>query len=233
MFFEQAASNSRRQGLIAAVPIVLGYLPVGFAYGALAVQAGLSPFNTVFMSLLVYAGASQFIAVSLLAASAPVLTILAATFMVNLRHLIMSSALAPRLAGWRGWETALFTFELTDETFAVHTSGAAGPPDKAAMFTINITAQSAWLLGSGLGAVAGGYIRGVDALALDYALPALFTALLTFQIKDFRHLAAAACAGFLAVGFVVAGWGHWAVILPTLAGAGLGLVLEAEEGQEA
>ena len=101
---------------------MLGYVPVGFAYGVLARKAGISGINTVLMSLLVYAGSAQLIAVGLFAASTSALSIIITTFVVNLRHLLMASAIAPYLKRWRKYELAAFAYELTDETFAVHSA---------------------------------------------------------------------------------------------------------------
>src|SRR5689334_12770647 len=84
-----------RNGLTAAWPICLGFLPIGLSLGVLAQKAGLLPWQVAAMSFLVFAGGSQFIAVGMLAAGASVVTIIGTTFLVNLRHLLMSSALAP------------------------------------------------------------------------------------------------------------------------------------------
>lgn len=104
----------------AALPIVFGYVPIGLAFGALARQIGLSLWQIGLMSALVYAGSSQFIAVSLLGAGAGLLTIIVTTFLVNLRHLLMSSALSPYLPRLNGHFLALLAFGVTDETFALN-----------------------------------------------------------------------------------------------------------------
>ena len=106
-------------GVQAAIPIVLGYLPVGMAFGVLARRAGLSPSEAVLMSLVVYAGASQFLAVEMLSQGLLGLPVVLATFFINLRHLLMSSTLAPRLQGVRLPLLGLLAGQLTDESFAV------------------------------------------------------------------------------------------------------------------
>jgi len=82
------------QGLSAAWPICLGYIPIGLAFGVLAQKAGLDPIEIMLMSILVFAGSSQFIAVSMLSTGAGAVSIIITTFAVNLRHLLMSSSLA-------------------------------------------------------------------------------------------------------------------------------------------
>lgn len=83
--------------LAQVMPVVLGYIPIGLSYGVLAQKAGLSGFNAVMMSLLVYAGSSQLVAAGLFAAGAPAPSIILTTFVVNLRHMLLSAAIAPSL----------------------------------------------------------------------------------------------------------------------------------------
>ena len=90
-----------REGIKAALPIVLGYLPVGLAFGVLARKVGLSTFEVGLMSLLVYAGASQFIAVEMLLKGIVCFPIVLATFFINLRHLLMSSTFSLYLKNTR------------------------------------------------------------------------------------------------------------------------------------
>ena len=214
-------------GVLRAAPIVLGYIPVGIAYGVLAQKSGLSALNTLLMSLLVYAGSAQLIAVGLFGANAPVLSIIMTTFVVNLRHMIMASAVAPYLKRWRKVELAGFAYQLTDETFAVHsTNFPSGIPDKAEVFATNITAQTAWVTGTVIGIVAGQLITDVKPFALDYALPAMFAALLVLQIKKRIHVVIALLTGVLAIGLLQAGMKQWNVITATVVGATVGVVIE-------
>src|SRR5512135_1820281 len=91
--------QSVRDGLTAAWPICLGYLPIGLAFGVLAQKAGLGPWHVALMSIFVFAGGSQFIAVAMLSAGGSIAAIVATTLVVNLRHLLMSSSLATHLQG--------------------------------------------------------------------------------------------------------------------------------------
>jgi 4-azaleucine resistance transporter AzlC len=214
-------------GITQAVPIVLGYVPIGFAFGVLAQKAGISLLNTLLMSLLVYAGSAQLIAVGLIAAGVPALSVIITTFVVNLRHLLMSAAVSPFLKRWRKFELAAFAYQLTDETFAVHSArfGSASP-NKAEAFATNATSQAAWVIGTWLGLVVGRLIADVKPLALDYALPAMFVALLVLQIKDRIQIAVAFLTGALAVGLVLIGVDQWNVIIATLVGATIGVGFE-------
>jgi 4-azaleucine resistance transporter AzlC len=102
-----------------AIPIVIGYLPMGTAYGVIARQAGLSFFESILMSILVFAGASQFIGVGLLAAGAGFIEVVLTTFFINLRHILMSASLAPYLKKARSSLLPVLAFGVTDETYAV------------------------------------------------------------------------------------------------------------------
>lgn len=221
------AKRGWNSGVSLVLPIVLGYVPIGIAFGILAQKAGVSTVNTLLMSLIVYAGSSQLIAVGLFGAGVPPVSIILTTFVVNLRHMLMSAAVAPYLKGWRKVELASFAYELTDETFAVHSGRFVSyGPNKAEAFTINIITQAAWVLGTWLGIVLGGFIRDTKPLALDYALPAMFIALLVMQIKDRVQIAVALLTGTLAVGLLLAGVNQWNVMLATLVGATLGVGIE-------
>jgi len=215
-----------RAGIIRALPIVAGYVPIGFSYGALATEAGLSEMHTILMSVVVYAGASQLIAVGLIAAGVPALSIVVTTFVVNVRHLIMASALAPYLVGWRRSELAAFAFHITDETFTVHASQfAAGSVDRPATFATNICAQCAWIGGTGLGIVAGHAIGDVGRFGLDFALPAMFLALLTIQTRTWVQLGVALVSAVLATVLLTTGLGHWTTPIAAAAAAAVGVVL--------
>ncbi|MBS3809455.1 MAG: AzlC family ABC transporter permease [Desulfobacterales bacterium] len=210
-----------------SLPVILGYLPIGFAYGVLAQKSGLSGFNTAMMSLLVFAGSAQLIAVGLLASGAGPATVILTTFMVNLRHLLMSASLAPFLRSWSRIEQAFFSFQLTDETFALHSSRfTGGRPLKKETLAINVTAQSAWLAGTCMGLFAGSLISDMRPIGLDFALPAMFIVLLVWQVKSLLFLFTAVAAGVCSLALILLGLGQSSVIIATVIAATLGLAVE-------
>jgi 4-azaleucine resistance transporter AzlC len=227
---EKAKSGGWLGGVSRALPITLGYVPIGFAYGVLAQKAGLSAFNTLAMSIFVYAGSSQLIAVGLFAAGAAPLSIILTTFIVNLRHMLMASALAPYLSRWNKFEQGVFAYEITDESFALHSvafprvSPSVGP-DPTESIALNFTAQISWVLGSWLGLVTGGLITDIEQFALDYTLPAMFIALLMMQLKNRVQLVVAVTSGVFAIVLLLAGLDHWYVITATVIGASLGVMV--------
>jgi 4-azaleucine resistance transporter AzlC len=200
--------------MIKAFPIVFGYIPIGLAFGVLAKKSGLSDVNTMLLSVIVYAGS-------------PGITIILTTFIVNLRHLLMSASIAPYLKGWRRKEMAAFAFHLTDETFALYsTRFPNGVPPKATVYGINITVQVAWVSGTWLGMTLGQMIGDIQTLGLDYALPAMFVALLVMQVKNKAQLGSALLAGVLSIGLMLLGMGRWNVILSAFIGATAGALVE-------
>ncbi len=220
--------NEIKSGFLRGMPVVFGYFPIGFAFGILAANAGMSIGEVLLMSLLVYAGSAQLIAVGLLENQAGLLTLTITTFLVNLRHLLMSAALAPSLGHLRRFQQAFFAFELTDETFAVHSvdfENEKSPPPKR-IFATNATAHLSWISSSVLGAWTGSILTGLEAWGIDYALPAMFISLLALQIKTSKHIAVAAISLLLSTLLFRGFGGHWHIIAATLIGASIGLALK-------
>lgn len=218
-----------------AVPVMLGYVPVAFAFGVLGHTAGLPWWAMAAMSLFVYGGSSQFAALQLITVGAAPYAVVLTTFVVNLRHLLLAASVAPRLARWRRHEQALFSYELTDEAFAVHSAQYAERADrpKAEVFTFNAAVHASWVAGTVLGILAGDLVRNVEALGLDYALPAMFMALLAAGvIADLRGLAVALVAGVGAVALTLLGLQYWSVLLAAAVAATFGLVIAARDGQD-
>jgi 4-azaleucine resistance transporter AzlC len=214
-------------GAGAALPIVMGYVPVGFAFGILAQKAGISPFNTLMLSIMVYAGSAQLIAAGLIGAGAGFWTLVVTTFIVNLRHMLMSAALSPFFRSWKKWQQAIFAFELTDESFAVHSARfTRGHTDKVETITVNMTAQISWVLGTVLGMSAGILIRDVKPLGIDFALPAMFIALLVLQTRNRTQALVAILAGLMSISLMQAGLTSWNVIMATIVAAALGVIVE-------
>lgn len=216
------------RGARLAIPITLGYIPVGFAFGVLAQKAGLSALEAGLMSFLVFAGSGQLIGVNLILAGLSPLTIITTTFVVNARHLLMSAALVPYLGRWSKKKQLLYTAEMTDETFALNIGrfgeqAAEGGPgaqvDEAEAFGVNLTGHFSWVLGGVLGALFGSLITDLKPYGLDFALAGMFIALLVPHFKIPRNLAAAVTGGGLSVVLYLAGVEQWNVIIATVAAA--------------
>lgn len=181
------------------IPMLLGAAPFGMIFGALVATAQMHAWQGQLMSLAVFAGSSQFIAVGLIASSTGFLVIWLATFIVNLRHMLYAATLLPHVRhlskGWR-W---LLGCLLTDETFAV--------VDRYYREHPNTQLGHWYFLGSGLamygnwqcwtlvGLLFGAIFPQLQTLGLDFAMVATFIAIIVPQLVRLPHFAAALAAG--------------------------------------
>jgi len=220
-------NNGRfRDGAKAALPIVLGYLPVGMAFGILAQKAGLTPFEAGSMSLLVYAGASQFIAVEMISKGIIWFPIVLTTFFINLRHLLMSSTLSLFFNRNSLRALGLLSAQLTDESFAVAMSDSSKISNRPRyLLGLQMTSHLAWISGSVGGAFFGSLIDP-KGYGLPFALPALFICLLVIQIKSPNHFGMMVIAGVSSLFFKWAFPGNWYILLAALLASGIGIIIK-------
>jgi 4-azaleucine resistance transporter AzlC len=186
-------------GAKATFPLVVGAIPFGIIFGALAVTSGLSTGGTMGMSAFVFAGSSQFIAVGLIAAGASIGTILLTTFIVNLRHALYATTLAPHMNHLpQKWLLPL-GFWLTDETFVVAVQ-RYDQPDRSPFkhwFTLGsaVFMYTNWQLCTFIGLVAGSAISNPESWGLDYAMIVTFIGMLVPMVKSRPILLAVLVAG--------------------------------------
>ena len=217
------------EGLKRALPICLGYLPVGFAFGVLAVKNGLPPGLAVAMSLVQFSGSGQFVFASLWGNGATWLSAAVAVGVINLRYALMSAAEAPWMRGVGFLRRLALGFGVTDENFAVCAAAVKSgwKFDSATVFVTNHTTQLAWVGGTALGAFSGGLIDDVRPLGLDYAITAMFIALLMPLCDKWNRAAVALFSLSLSIALKISGLGQWNVALAAVAGATFGLWLSS------
>lgn len=215
-----------KEGMRAAWPICIGYIPLGFAFGVLAQKAGFDTMDIGLMSVLVYAGSSQFIAVAMLGSGAALASIVITTFIVNLRHVLMSSSLAVHLHRASRRFLSLFAYGVTDESFAVNMSKfREGGWQPYHALAVNHTANLAWIASTILGGYGGKFIRA-GSFGIDYALSAMFLCLLVFQLRGRVYVLTAIISGALAVVITLLIPGNAFVIIASLLGATIGFVIK-------
>jgi len=213
-------------GLKQAIPIIVGFIPVGFTFGVLATKSGIPGYLAVVMSFFVLAGSSQFIAISMFAASMSPITIIVTTFIVNLRHLLMSAAIAPHLSKMPALRRLMFSFQLVDESFAIHMANIdRNNFGEAQAITVNCVAHFCWTAGTFIGVCGSHLIADIKPLGFDYALPAMFAVLLIWQVKSNMHALVAIISACTAVGLYLVGLHQLCVILAAMFGATAGVVL--------
>ncbi len=222
--------STLNRGVSAAWPICLGYTPIGLAFGVLAQKAGLTPLEIGLMSVIVFAGSSQFIAVSMLSAGASMASIVATAFIVNLRHFLMSSALAVYLKNSDRTKLTFFSYGVTDESFAVNlTRFRESDWDLNSALVTNYTANLTWFITTVLGGFSGQFIPA-HAFGIDYALVAMFICLLVFQLKGLIYVITAIIAGIFAVLLSMIIPGNSYIVIASMTAAAIGVVLKKRIG---
>jgi 4-azaleucine resistance transporter AzlC len=215
-------------GLLAGLPIVLGYFPIAFAFGVAATGQGLSGWEAFGLSLIIYAGAAQFLALALVTSGAPLLVAAFTLVAMNLRHLLYGPALmkraGPEATRRHGWAWA---FGLTDEVFGAALGQLARGRrfSEPFMFGLGLAAYASWLSGTALGAWAGGgALAGWPAVeaGLGFMLPALFLALL-LSILARAQMPVIAVAAVATVLVTLIWSGTAGILAGMIAGAAAGL----------
>lgn len=211
-------------GLMASLPIVLGYFPIAFSFGVAATRADFTVMEAFALSLVIYAGASQFLALALLSSGAPVLVAAFTLVAMNLRHVLYGPALMREAgAGADRRHAWAWAWGLTDEVFGQALGALARGQrfSEAYMFGLGLGAYAAWVSGTVVGALAGGgALEGWPALnaGLGFMLPALFLALL-LSILSRPQLPVIAVAGLATVAGTLALSPTSGILLGMLAGA--------------
>lgn len=216
------------RGARRSLPLVVSVFAVGVVFGVLARQAGLGVLEALLMSGLVFAGASQFVALGLWAASLPIAAIVLTTLVVNLRHLLMGAALRPwyrRLSAPQAYGSVFF---MVDESWALMMSELAeGREDGAFLLGAGLALFGSWLAATLVGVTLGGVLRDPASLGLDFAFTAAFIALLAGMWKGRSNLLPWAVAAVVAL--AAAHWlpGKWYILLGGLAGSLVGALRRA------
>jgi 4-azaleucine resistance transporter AzlC len=203
-------------GVKAGIPIAIGYMPIALTFGLIARTTGLTFMDAVGMSVFVYAGASQFMALQMLAAETGAIEIIIATFIVNIRHFLMSASINERTVERSRWKKAAMAFGITDETFSV-ASLNRDKIEAAFMGGLILMSYGSWVVFSGLGYVIGASLPEVLQKSMSIALYAMFIGLVVPSLKKERKalalfiLSAILCSVFSL--FIPFGW---AIVAATL-----------------
>jgi len=216
-------------GLRAELPILIGVLPFGIIYGALALEARLPATAALAMSSIVFAGSSQFIAAQLFRDSAAWFVIIATVFVVNLRHMLYSASLQPYMTHLpQRWKWVL-AYLLTDEAYAIAITKYNEDTDityKHWYFLgAGLTLWTTWQLSTLLGIVLRSQVQIDPRLGLDFAIAATFIALVVPALKDKAAASSALSAGLVAL--LASGLPYnLGLMVAAVVGIGVGLVIE-------
>jgi 4-azaleucine resistance transporter AzlC len=220
------------RGLSTAVPIMVGYFPVAVTFGVIAQQTGVPVLQTTLMSMLVYAGASQFMAVNMLATGVGGVEVVAATFVLNFRHFVMGLSLMNLLREFPfRWKLAISS-GMTDETFAMASVPASSGKKMSPQYVAGMMlgAYTSWVIGSLAGHLLSRVIPPTLSESMSIALYAMFIGLLVPAVrKEWRAGAVALFSMLLCWGFSQVLDDGWAIVLATVLGGGIGSFWMKEE----
>ncbi len=183
------------QGVRDGAPFILVIIPFSTLFGVVATEAGLSVFETLSFSVLVIAGAAQFTAVELLRNDVPTVIVLISALAVNLRMAMYSASLTPYLGGASLWQRALAAYFTVDQTYACSVVKFEQNPDWTVgqrmtyFFAVAVPICPLWYAFTVVGAVIGSAIP--EGLALDFAIPITFLAIIAPMLRTRAHVAAA------------------------------------------
>lgn len=214
-------SNPFVQGLLAGSPFIITAAPFGLLFGVLAKEAGLDLTAIYAMSLLIIAGASQFTALAQMQENAPAIFVVLTALAVNLRMAIYSASLAEYLGPAPLWKRAMVAYVLFDNTYAIalrefQERPARSVADKVTWFLgCALPVTACWIVMTGLGAWLGKVIP--DWLALDFAVPIMFLAIIAPMIRTLPQVLAASTAAVCALVFVGLPYGTGLLLAALLA----------------
>ena len=207
------------KGFLDMLPLCLAVIPWGILCGSLAIQNGFTPFETQAMSLLVFAGSAQLVAIELIAGNTPLLTILFTTFIISSRHFLYGLAVRHKVIEQpMRWRLPV-SFVLTDELFAFSHHPRAYRTKTRLIYALSagFSFYIAWNIWTLIGIVAGTMLPDLTNLGLDFAIAATFIALVIPGIKNLATLITVIVAGISATLLKSTGFELWLVCSALLA----------------
>lgn len=221
-------------GLRDTLPMMAGSAPLGLIFGALGAASELGPLATLAMSLFVYAGSAQFVAVGLVAQQASVMVLWVTTLLINARHVLYGPTLRPHLEGVPRPLMALLAFWLTDETFAV-AAGRFSVDDSLRrpgvyMLGSALAMYINWQVWTVLGIVVGYRFEGLGELGLDFAMVVTFIGIAVPLITTLPMLVCALAAGGAALLLADLPY-QGGLVVASVVGVGAGVLIERLRGE--
>jgi 4-azaleucine resistance transporter AzlC len=215
-------------GFRAQLPLMVGVIPFGLIYGALAIQLNVPVSIAQAMSSIIFAGSSQFVGAPLIATATPGIIIVLTVFVVNLRHALYSASLAPYLKPLSPWWKIFLAYLLTDEAYAIaitHYQKEGDAQFKHWFFLgTGLTLWTCWQASTAIGIFIGAQVD--KSWSLDFALPLTFIAIVVPMLKHRAHVVAALVAG--SVGTIALGLPYkLGLMLAAILGILVGMIVES------
>ncbi len=209
------------------LPLVAAFLAISFAFGVLARESGVGMVPALLMSLVVYAGTAQVVALGMISAFQPIWVVVVVTLLINSRFLLMSSILVEPVRKWKPLSRFLFAAQVTDETFALllpWTNKEGEFAHKA--HWIQGGAYVAWGVGTVLGFLLPMDSAMLTRLGLDFALGAMMLSVLALQVSDYRGIVVAGVAAAVSLLAAAFGIGWMTTLLAAAIAPAVGVWLE-------
>lgn len=211
-------------GCRAIAPVLVGTIPFGFVAGVAPVGAGMTPLESIVLSLMAFSGIAQLVVAQLVAVGSPIMLTLAAALIVSLRFMMYSASLAPHLAHLPTRWRMLLAYLMTDQGYAMGLQRANRPGDQRLrhlhMLGVGLTLYTSWQAAVVAGAVLGAQVPA--AWSLDFVVTLSFLVLLVPLLRRRAELVAAAVAGGIAL--LAAGLPYrLAIVMASLFGIAAGL----------
>ena len=225
---------SFKKGIKAALPVAVGMVSVGISFGLAARQYGMTTLEATMMSLIVVAGSSQFMAINMLSQGASPPVIVVATFLMNIRHLVMSTYVMNRLKGTTLYKKLLLAYVVCDESFTLFSLSKKQDDDAAYMGGLNIVMYLSWAGGTYLGGLMMNLIPPLLSDAMGIAIYAAFISMLMPSLKASMRILVivlfTAVVNVLLAGSVPGGI---STVISMLAGAAFGTLLPEDRKAQA
>jgi 4-azaleucine resistance transporter AzlC len=206
--------TGRRAAIVEGWPIFVTAVVVGITFGLTARQSGLSVVETSATSIIVFAGAAQFVMVDLLRAGTPVPLIVLTVLLLNARHLLMAAALRPFVQVASIPRRLGLAYVLTDEAFAMGIGWfRRGHPDLAYYAVFSTVLWCSWNAGTLLGAIFGAGVQDPQRFGIDFAITAVFVAIVAIGVRHRSDVTVALVAALVAAGLRLAGASAVAVVV--------------------
>jgi len=207
---EILTNNSFVQGLKAGTSIAIGYFPVALTFGLLAKTSGLSIMEATAMSIFVYAGAAQYISLTLISKGVDPILIVLNTFVVNIRHFLMTAALNEKMQSDKKWLKGMYAFGITDESFSVLATQKQDKIRTPFAFGVVLIAYLSWVIFTAIGHVIGANLPAFLLAAMSIALYAMFVGLLVPSMRGNRKVVMLAL-----IAAIINGIFYWTQLLST------------------
>ena len=220
-------------GLKDAWPMFLAYVPIAMLWGTLAAAKGFSSLEALLMSALLYAGASQFVAIEMWVDPPPLLFMVFTIFIINVRHVLYAASISRHMGGIHKRLHPLLMYVLTDEAWAILERVAKERTlTPSYFFGVSMPLWPTWSIGTFIGAYAGRGLGDVSVYGLDFAFPAMFIAVVAGFWKGPKSAAIILVSAAVSILAKVYISGAWYILLGGLAGMLIAIIFYREDQAE-